>query len=635
MTSVLLLLAAMTVLPADRLAMADRLFNRAKYADAEAEYLALSKESSIAADEIMYRLAECDRALGRNESAMKRYSELAMKFPDSKRAGQCRFMYAMGVKGPDRAKLLAALDSDRVEPSVRAAALYNYGLETNSAEAFEKCVRVEPKGRYAEYANLRYGSALSGSKVESERRKGIEVLLSIAFGGGSLAEEALYLAAIQSYRGAKYSESGSLFRRYRRNFPSGSHADEAQTMAAWSDFMDGRYADAVAVCGEGESDDLAYILAASAYATGEKEKALKLFRRYLEAYPNGKYRSDAELPIARIEFDEAQKLANGAKTLESAKRGFALSKLAADELRLAWAYEKSSKSEEARAEYSLVAKNFPGSEEAAEALYRKAMIDANAENWSAVELSLAEALAIGKCAKYRGAMFYWRGVAALKIGHEQEGAEFLKSALKDGGISLDESREARLMLADIDLRAGRTEAAKAAYGKLVGEGACERMSSSRILSVGKLLGGQSAKTCAAALTKLDSPDWRQAGWAMLGDVEKAAEAYTAAIDAYRKCLAENARTESLGPAALSLGQLEFRAGEYARAEETLKRAVTLNAENARARAEAYLALAKNAEAKGEADTACSYATVVVSLFDDEKFCAEAKRILAAHPENAQ
>ena len=54
----------------------------------------------------------------------------------------------------------------------------------------------------------------------------------IAFGGGSLAEEALYLAAIQSYRGAKYSESGSLFRRYRRNFPSGSHADEAQTMAA-------------------------------------------------------------------------------------------------------------------------------------------------------------------------------------------------------------------------------------------------------------------------------------------------------------------------------------------------------------------------------------------------------------------
>ena len=57
------LLAAITVAPSDRLAMADRLFNRGRYADAEAEYRSLVGEKGIAEDELLFRLAECDRAL--------------------------------------------------------------------------------------------------------------------------------------------------------------------------------------------------------------------------------------------------------------------------------------------------------------------------------------------------------------------------------------------------------------------------------------------------------------------------------------------------------------------------------------------------------------------------------------------
>ena len=49
-----------------------------------------------------------------------------------------------------------------------------------------------------------------------------------------------------------------------------------------------------------------------------------------------------------------------------------------------------------------------------------------------------------------------------------------------------------------------------------------------------------------------------------------------------------------------------------------------------------MTLAKNAEQKGDAQSACAYATVVVSLFEGEKdLCEEAKRILAAHPEAAK
>ena len=105
--------------------------------------------------------------------------------------------------------------------------------------------------------------------------------------------EALYLAALQSYRDRRYGEAGSLYRRYRKLYPAGEHVAETRTMSVWCDFLEGRYADAAAACGEGDTDDLAYIRAACAYATGDSARALKLFRKYLADYPEGRYRADA------------------------------------------------------------------------------------------------------------------------------------------------------------------------------------------------------------------------------------------------------------------------------------------------------------------------------------------------------
>ena len=627
-------LAAVSVLPADRLAMADRLFNKGQYADAEREYRALSGAKDVAEDELMFRIAECERVGGKGKEALYGYAELFRKHPESAHAARARFLYAMGVKGLERRKLLADLDSDRVDQETRSGALYYLGSETSDTALLEKCVRLDPNGKYAPYANLKYGTLLGQADDPATRRKGLEVILGIAFGKSSLASEALYLAALHSYREKKYGEAGSLFRRYLKNFPKGENAADARSMSAWCDFLEGRYADAAATCGEGETDDLAYIRAACAYSTGDNEKALSLFRKYLDDYPQGRYRSDAELPIARIEFDAAQKAEDAAKTVESAKRGFGLSKLATDQLRLAWAYEKTGKDEAAVEEYALVAKNHPGSEEAAEAMFRKAMIAARQEKWSATELALAEALAGGKIGRRKAEALYWRGVAAMKLGHEAEGAAFLEQAVATG-IGLDESREARLMIADCDYRGGRLDLAKKAYAQLVREGACERMSAARIHAVGKLLGGTEAETCARALAKGEEPAWRQAGWLMLGEVQEGRGAFTAAIDSYRKSLAEPAQTEDAATAALRLGKLESRNGEYDRAEATLKKAISLNASNARARAEAYVALAQTAGARGDWKSAVAYATVVTSLFDDQEICAEAKKIIDAHPETKE
>ena len=628
------LIAAITVLPSDRLAMADRLFNKGMFAEAQAEYEALRGEASIAADELLYRFAECDRAAGRNASAVARYAELYTKHPASRYADRARFMHAMGQSGAERKRELFALDSDRVAAGIRAAALYRLGVEGSDPDLLERCVKVDPKGKYSTFATLRRGTLLADSKDADARRKGVEILLEIAFAGtDEIAEEALYLAAVQSYRDKRYGEASALFRRYLKTYEKGGRRDDVLTMSVWSDYLQGRYADAAAACGEAKTDDLAYVKAASAYATGDDEKAEELFRRYLADFPAGKYRADAELPLARLEFKRAEKSGDAAHVVESAKRGFGLSKLAADQLRLAWAYEKSGRTEEALAEYQAVAKAHPGTEEAAEALYRKAMMDVREERWNAAELALAEALASGKCGKYAAEARYWRGMAAMRIGHEQEAVGFLREALK-GNLPLDESREARLAIADCDFREGRLDAARAAYEKLVSEGACSRMGSARILAVGKFLGGEAAKTCAKALVALESSEWRQAGYALLGSVQDKANEFEAAIATYRKCLAEKANVADAAVAALRLGVLESRAGEFDRAEATLKRAIVLNSSDSAARGVAYLALATNSEAKKDFHSACAYATVVTSLFDDEKLCAKAREILKRHPEEA-
>jgi TolA-binding protein len=620
-----IVLAALSVLPSDRLAMADRLFNKGDYQAALVEYRALEGEKTIAADELLFRFAECAFFTGDKAAAMKGYATLAEKHPDSKHAASARLRLALAATGEERTRRLRALDTDRVPNSVRIDALYHLGVATDDVDALARCVKLDPKGRFAPFANLRRATIMTRSGDAATRRKGLEVLLDVAYGKSALADDALFFAASFSYGEKKYGEASSLFRSYRRKFPDGKHAKDAQTLSVWCDYMNGRYADALAACGEGATDELAYVKACCVAQTGGADAAA-LFKKYLDGYPQGRYRRDATLRLARLEFDAALAADDSAKLLEAAKRA-ASAGLAADALRLAWTYEKAGFASQAEAEYARIVRDFADAPEAAKALYAQAMLAVAAKDWAKADLRLAEALAHGRLgAAQRTKALYWRGVAALQLGHESEGAAFLKEALK-GELGLDESREARLLVASCDWKAGRADEAKATYSKLVREGACARMNAAKILEVGNLLGGDDAAICAKALTEQGASEWRQFGWEMLGRREASREAYTAAIDAYRKAMAEPVRTTAAANASLALGKLEARAGEHDKAEATLKEAVKLNAADPSARAEAYLALAQNAAAKGDAKAAKGYATVVVTLFSETPFAKDAEKIL--------
>ncbi len=630
-----LVIAALAVLPSDRLAMADRLFNRGEYAAAKVEYSALRGEKSIAADELLYRLAECERALGARTAARSLYGEILERHPSSPRADRSRLMKALVGDEAGRREELKSLDSDRVEPPIRAAALYHLGVLTGDAECLARSLKLEPHGRYSTYANFHLAEIRSRSGDPKVRRRAVDSLLEIAFGrkDDKLAEEAIYLAAVHCYNEKRYGEASSLLNRGLKMYPGGKHSEASRRLAAWSDYLSGRYSDAIRICDGSDADDFLYLKAAAVFAQGDRARAKELFLEYLEKHPSGAYRANAELPLALIGYIEAEKSGDMPKMVECARRAQELSGSGGDGLRLGWAYEKSGDLQTARDEYLKVARKHPDTEVSAEALYRKAMLDIREGRWSPADLALSEALSGGRLdARFKATALYWRGIAAVRLDHRSEGAALMKDALA-AGLPLDEQREARLLLADFDYEKGRVKEACAEYAQLVLEGACDRMSAAKIHSVGRLLAGsEAAAVCAKALVANGSAQWRQAGYCLLGGELSKAHSYAAAIDAYRKAMAEKAETEDLAAASVELGALESRAGEYEKAEETLKRAVGLNRADPSRRALAYLWLAKNAMAKKDFASARAYATVVESLFGGEKESSEAREILAKIPE---
>lgn len=638
------LLAALTavaaldaVTPGDRMAMADRLFDKGNFAKARVEYAALKDAKGIVEDELLYRLAECDRSLGNSDAAREEYGELLKRFPVSRHASRARLLRALSGTDEQKRAELRMLDSDNVATNIRAVALYHLGVMEKDAPMLERCAALDPKGHYAPYAKFHHAAIVGGDPDPKVRQQAIRDLNDIIYANDPiLAREAHYIAALRCYSEKRYDLASSLFRRYMKRYPGDDRTESARTMTAWSDYMRGAYADAAAICAESESDDAGYLTAMCAYSTGEHAAAREALGKYLEAHPEGRYRQAAELTKARLDFEAAGKSEDSAKIVEAAKRSATLSKSSGDLIRLAWAYEKAGLDDDALAAYVKVTQDFQGSEDAAMALFRKALIDMRASRWSAAELSLAEMLESGKAQARRAEAMYWRGMAAFLLEHEAEGAKYLSDALA-AGLDLDQEREAKLMLADWDYKQDRVESARAAYAALVREGACKRMSASKIRQVGAFLltPGEGEATfdaaamCGRALVEAaDSAEWRQAGYILEAQAEEAAGHYTAALEAYHQAFTGNhVRTSDAPEAMLALGILESKHGDNARAEATLREAVSLNATDNGRRAKAYLWLAKNAAARGDSESARGYATVVVTLFEDSEIVSEAQKIL--------
>ena len=583
--------AALALAPADRLQMADRMFAKGLHAEAAREYAALKGEKTVSADDIAFRLAECDRLLGREKEALATYESLLRR---------------------------------DIGKSMRGVALYRVACARNDIAMFLDCEKTDPSGRYAIFARLKRALLLAKSAKEDQRREATGLFLELALSSDrSVAEEALYAAASLAYGDKRWNEAAILFGRLVKSYPDTARAAAARVPRAWSAFLAGRHTDCLIACGDDQGDDLSYLRGAALMALDRREEGIAELAKYLENNPQGRYRAAAETPVQRTRFDAAVKRGDNAAAVQAARLAAKSSDSPADALRLAWAHERAGAADEARAEYRRIAERWPDDPAAGEALFANALADLRAGNWSAGDLALEETLKRFPRLSHRNEALYWRGVAAMRLGHEAEGVARLEEALKNG-LTLDQTREANLLIADADARAGRDKAAAERYAGLLTSGAADRMAAVHLSAVVKLLANAGEWTAALAgaralAARSGDPALVQIAAAREGQALEGLSRFDEAIAAYRRAFAVKADTAEGAAAAVALGQLEYRKGEHDAAEKTLEDAISRNAgpEGLKARAKAYRALADVCRAKGEALKAKGYETVLKELFNDE------------------
>ena len=290
--------------PADRLALANQLAKRGLHAEALKEYEAIRNEKSVPRDEVLFRLGEAYRNVGRKNDALACYATLVTNHPQSRFIDYARLNRALMRDGVERIEELKTLDHVGAPEQIRVTALYWLGETAEAARDakgavawYEKAASVSPSNEVARLSHLRAAALLSASEDAADRRRALAAYLDLAESpDAGMAEEALYFSGMLSYREGRYAEASALFRRLAARFPEAGRTKDAQVYAAWSNYLSGRFTEALALAvplRDKGNEDAAYIVAASLRYLERRADALDAYAAALKAFPNGRH-ADAE-----------------------------------------------------------------------------------------------------------------------------------------------------------------------------------------------------------------------------------------------------------------------------------------------------------------------------------------------------
>jgi TolA-binding protein len=298
--AVSLAFAANVILPEDRLAFALQLSARGLHSDALNEYLVLKGNKAIAQDEVLFRLADTYRILGRKQDAVKYFSELLSSSPQSQYAHHARLGRAMLTSGESRLLDLKALDHKEVPLKIRASVLYYLGEneeaaknENKAMEYYTRVTQVGGTNRIVNLALFRKAAIWSKSRNPQDRKMALGTYLHLASSRDvHISEEALFFAGMISYGERRWRDAAMLFRRLAEKHEGSRRLKEVRPFAAWAEYLSGNYSEAltraVFLRDDGDEDG-AYLVASSLKMLKRTTDALAAYNFALSKYPEGKY----------------------------------------------------------------------------------------------------------------------------------------------------------------------------------------------------------------------------------------------------------------------------------------------------------------------------------------------------------
>lgn len=713
--------APTAALATDRLALADRLFQKGMYSEAADEYEALLAAKELSRDDVLFRLGESRRLLKQDAKALAAYSSLLSECPGSKLAYRTRLQKALLSPVDARIAELRKLGAEGTPADVRAAALYHLGLALekpgNNAEAlaaYDQLAKVAPQDRYAAYGRLRSAALMSASPDAAVRRQALGTYLELADAKDvALAEEALYFAARQSLADGRNDESATLFRRLAQKYPSGARAADAEVPAAWANYSSGRFNEALALAqaaaertGRDDREEALYLRAAALAGLERRAEAVTAYTAELKEFPAGRYadaawferlrtraadgdhagvlaelaarpdppagtadrawwiagesalavsnnalaaqylRLSAKAPGSVYAKDATYRLgwllartgdlAGAAGTYRTVAEKWPADPLAARALYAAGEAEaRAGKGDDALRDWTDLLAKYPDSSFAPDALYRKAMEEIRRRDYKQADRTLGELLRRFPRTERLAEVLYFHGFTASALGDDPEAEKRFRASLA-AKPAPEFEREDLLALGGILKKTGRDAEAAKLFARILGTAAVDRLAADRLAWVADTMLAakdfDAALAAAGALAKRNvDAGWNQAAATVEGEAREAKGETDAALAAYRRALATDARTTYGAQAALAAGRLESAAGHYDAAKKDLSDAVERAGSNAllAVRARAYAALAANEEARGDKGAALGYHMLVGTLFDDAELVPPALARAAA------
>ncbi|MBQ9431077.1 MAG: tetratricopeptide repeat protein [Kiritimatiellae bacterium] len=286
----------------DRLQLADGLFRRSLFDLAAKEYAAIAEMPNLQGlDNVLFRLAECQRRQKQNEAAAATYAKLIEKFPDSTHIHRARLQAALLADAAKATGLLEPLTAEDIPADVRQAALYHlgqaYDQSGRSADAlacFLKLAQAYPDSEYAFYCGLKTAWLLSKTGKPEQRRQAMGMYLELFHQkkDDRVAEEAIYFAAMLAMEDERYEESAKLFKSLQTRFPNSAKLAASTLSAAWANYYAGQFQSAVNLLDgvlknkdAAARDEMLYLRANSLRQLAKSEEAVAAYRQLIAEYP--------------------------------------------------------------------------------------------------------------------------------------------------------------------------------------------------------------------------------------------------------------------------------------------------------------------------------------------------------------
>ena len=594
-----------------------------------------------------YQLASSLEKRGRDKEAVAAYEDLRRRFPKSEYA-----QYAALRLGWLLAKTGDAADSDRAM-ELYLDLMYRSGDAKLAEEANYFAAQVMyMKRRYDQSANLfaqlrkKYPNSprvadgaiyAAWANYHAGRYKEAEALAEECLKSGDKArrEEALYLRANCLRQTERRADAVKAYAELEREYPDGAYASKIWYERLVTRYRDGDYTnvlkEAVArTRTPAENADAVYwLISDAALSIGRDDMAVEYSRLLSEKCPESRYAKDAMYRHAWL-LQKQKAWAGAADLFLKVAEKFPKDPIASKALYSSGVCRAQlGRRDEAMRDWSRLLREYPESEEAPEALYRKAMEELRSGEYRAAGVTLDERMNRFPKAGNAAELKYWRGVVHRQLGEKSEAERMFRGAL--AGMPPEEiARESKLELGALLHSAGKDAEAAKFFGDLLSSSSAVKLGGERLAWLAEFQlrmkrPDEALKAAEILVASAKDDGWRQAAHALAGMAHEALGHGEAAAGQWRAALALPSKTRYAAKAALRLGEYLSKAGKYDEAAGFLERAaaVAVTPEMVSLRARAYSALGKNAQAKGDADSALRFFMSVGLLFDDAQIVPEA------------